>query len=73
MIKLTELEAEKLLTIIAKIAKDFECEKYRIDVERYKFGDLHFDREHYDNVIEMEYFYSELHKKVKQAIENGQL
>lgn len=34
MIKLTELEAEKLLTIIGKVAKDFECEKYRIDVER---------------------------------------
>lgn len=68
MTKLTELEKQKAIICVAYQAKKFECDRYKLEIAYDKLG--HYDEE-YDKALkhvkEMEEFYSNLAKKLKEV------
>ena len=69
MTKLTELEKEKVITWVCYQAKNFECDRYKLEIAYDKLG--HYDEE-YDKALEhakeMEEFYSNLVEKLKEVL-----
>lgn len=69
MTKLTELEKEKAIDCVCYQAKNFECERYKLELAYDKLG--HYDEE-YDKALEqlkeMNEFYSNLIKKLKKIL-----
>ena len=69
MIKLTELEKQKAIACVYYQAKNFECDRYKLEVEYDKLG--HYDEEldkKLEHAKEMEEFYSELARKLKEVL-----
>lgn len=69
MIKLTELEKQKVITCVYYQAKKFECDHYKLEVAYDKLG--HYDEEldkQLEHTKEMEEFYSELSRKLKEVL-----
>ena len=69
MTKLTELEKEKTIACVCYQEKNFECERYKLEMEYGKLG--RYDEE-YDKALEhakeMEEFYSNLSEKLKEVL-----
>lgn len=69
MTKLTELEKEKAITCVYYVAKKFECDTYKLEMEYDKLG--RYDEE-YDKALEhakeMKEFYSELGRKLEEVL-----
>ena len=69
MTKLTELEKEKVIACVGYQAKNFECERYKLEIAYDKLG--RYDEE-YDKALEhakeMEEFYSNLGEKLKEVL-----
>ena len=69
MVKLTELEKQKVITCVEYQAKNFESTRYKLEIAYDKLG--HYD-EFYDKMLEhakeMEEFYSNLAKKLKEVL-----
>ena len=69
MAKLTELEKEKVIACVCYQVKNFECERYKIEIAYDKLG--RYDEE-YDKALEhakeMEEFYSNLGEKLKEVL-----
>ena len=69
MEKLTELEKEKAIACVCYQVKNFECERYKLEMEYDKLG--HYDEEldkKLEHAKEMEEFYSNLVKKLKEIL-----
>lgn len=69
MTKLTELEKQKAIACVCYQAKNFECDRYKLEVEYDKLG--HYDEEldkKLEHAKEMEEFYSELGRKLKEVL-----
>ena len=69
MAKLTELEKEKVITCVCYYAKKFECDRYKLELDYDKFG--RYDEkceEAIERLKEMEEFYSNLGKKLKEVL-----
>lgn len=69
MTKLTELEKQKAITCVYYVVKKFECDRYKLEVEYDKLG--HYDEEldkKLEHAKEMEEFYSELARKLKEVL-----
>lgn len=69
MTKLTELEKEKAITCVCYYAKKFECDRYKLELDYDKFG--RYDEkceEAIERLEEMEEFYSNLMKKLKEVL-----
>ena len=69
MTKLTELEKQKAITCVCYQAKKFECNRYKLEVAYDKLG--HYDEEldkQLEHTREMEEFYSELARKLKEVL-----
>ena len=71
MAKLTELEKEKVIACVCYQVKNFECERYKLELAYDKLG--HYDEE-YDKALEhakeMNEFYSNLMRKLKEDLQN---
>ena len=69
MTKLTELEKGKVIACVCYQAKNFECERYKLELAYDKLG--RYDEE-YDKALEhakeMEEFYSNLGEKLKEVL-----
>lgn len=69
MVKLTELEKQKAIACVGYQATKFTCNRYKLEVAYDKLG--HYDEE-YDKALEhakeMEEFYSNLAKKLKEVM-----
>ena len=69
MAKLTELEKQKAITCVDYQAGVFACNRYKLEIAYDKLG--HYDEE-YDKALEhakeMEEFYSNLAKKLKEVL-----
>ncbi len=69
MEKLTELEKEKVIACVCYQAKNFECERYKLEIAYDKLG---LYNEKYDKALEhakeMEEFYSNLGEKLKEVL-----
>ena len=69
MAKLTELEKQKTITCVCYYAKKFECDRYKLELDYDKFG--RYDEkceEAIERLKEMEEFYSNLAKKLKEVL-----
>ena len=69
MTKLTELEKQKAITCVYYVVKKFECDRYKLEVEYDKLG--HYDEKldkKLEHAKEMEEFYSELGRKLKEVL-----
>ena len=69
MTKLTELEKEKAIACVGYYAKKFECDRYKLELDYDKFG--RYDEkceEAIERLKEMEEFYSNLMKKLKEVL-----
>ena len=69
MAKLTELEKEKVIACVCYQVKNFECERYKLEIEYDKLG--HYDEEldrQLEHAKEMNEFYSNLMKKLKEVL-----
>ena len=69
MTKLTELEKEKVIACVCYQAKNFECDRYKLEIEYDKLG--HYDEEldkKLEHAKEMEEFYSNLGAKLKEVL-----
>ena len=69
MTKLTELEKQKVMACVCYQEKKFECDRYKLEVEYDKLG--HYDEEldkKLEHAKEMEEFYSELGRKLKEVL-----
>ena len=69
MAKLTELEKEKVFACVGYYAKKFECDRYKLELDYDKFG--RYDEkceEAIERLKEMEEFYSNLAKKLKEVL-----
>lgn len=76
MTKLTELEKEKVIACVCYQAKNFECERYKLELAYDKL-ELAYDKlghydEEYDKALEhakeMNEFYSNLMRKLKEVL-----
>ena len=69
MTKLTGLEKEKVIACICYQVKNFECERYKLELAYDKLG--HYDEE-YDKALEhakeMNEFYSNLMRKLQEVL-----
>ena len=70
MVKLTELEKEKVIACVCYQVKKFECDRYKLELAYdNRFG--RYDEE-YDKALEhakeMEEFYSNLVEKLKEVL-----
>lgn len=69
MTKLTELEKQKVITCVYYAKKSIECDRYKLEMEYDKLGRYN---EEYDKALEhakeMEEFYSNLGKKLKEVL-----
>ena len=69
MKKLTELEKEKEIACVCYQAKNFECERYKLEIAYVKLR--RYDEE-YDKALEhakeMNEFYSNLMRKLKEVL-----
>ena len=71
MEKLTELEKQKVIACVCYQVKNFECERYKLEAEYDKLN--HYDEEldkQLKHTKEMEEFYSELGRKLKEVLEH---
>ena len=69
MTKLTELEKQKAITCVYYQAKNFECDRYKLEAAYDKLG--HYDEEldkQLEHTKEMEEFYSELARKLQEVL-----
>ena len=69
MAKLTELEKEKVIACVGYYTKKFECDRYKLELDYDKFG--RYDEkceEAIERLKEMEEFYSNLGKKLKEVL-----
>lgn len=69
MIKLTELEKQKAIACVCYQVKNFECERYKLEIAYDKLG--HYDEEldrQLEHAKEMEEFYSNLMRKLKEVL-----
>ena len=69
MTKLTELEKQKAIACVCYQAKKFECDHYKLEIAYDKLG--HYDEEldkQLEHTREMEEFYSELARKLKEVL-----
>ena len=69
MTKLTELEKQKAITCVGYIEGKFRCDRYKLEIEYDKLG--HYDEEldrQLEHAKEMEEFYSNLVKKLKEVL-----
>ena len=69
MTKLTELEKQKAITCVYYVVKKIECDRYKLEAEYDKLG--HYDEEldkQLEHTREMEEFYSELARKLKEVL-----
>lgn len=69
MIKLTELEKQKAIACVCYQVKNFECERYKLEIEYDKLG--HYDEEldrQLEHAKEMNEFYSNLMRKLKEVL-----
>ena len=69
MTKLTELEKEKVIACVCYQVKNFECERYKLELDYDKFG--RYDEkceEAIERLKEMEEFYSNLGEKLKEVL-----
>ena len=69
MTKLTELEKEKVIACVCYQVKNFECERYKLEIAYDKLG--HYDEEldrQLEHAKEMEEFYSNLVEKLKEVL-----
>lgn len=69
MIKLTELEKQKAIACVCYQVKNFECDRYKLEIEYDKLG--HYDEEldrQLEHAKEMEEFYSNLMRKLKEVL-----
>ena len=76
-ITLTDIEKEKLLACIGIVAKDFEINRYKVEMELNKI-EINGGRD--ENAVELlehnvngQKFYEQLEQKIKRAIENNQI
>lgn len=69
MTKLTELEKEKVIACVCYYAKKFECDRYKLEVAYGKFGRYDEKCEKaIEQLKELEEFYSNLGKKLKEVL-----
>ena len=69
MEKLTELEKQKVIACVCYQVKNFECERYKLEIEYDKLG--HYDEEldrQLEHAKEMNEFYSNLMRKLKEVL-----
>ena len=69
MAKLTELEKEKVIACVCYQVKNFECDRYKLEMEYDKLG--HYDEEldkKLEHAKEMEEFYSNLVERLKEVL-----
>lgn len=69
MIKLTELEKQKAITCVNYVEIKFRFDRYKLEAEYDKLG--HYDEEldkKLEHAKEMEEFYSELGRKLKEVL-----
>lgn len=69
MEKLTELEKQKVIACVCYQVKNFECERYKLEIEYDKLG--HYDEEldrQLEHAKEMDEFYSNLMRKLKEVL-----
>lgn len=69
MKKLTELEKQKAITCVSYVEGEFRCDRYKLEVKYDKLG--HYDEEldkKLEHAKEMEEFYSELARKLKEVL-----
>ena len=69
MTKLTELEKQKAIACVYYQAKNFECDRYKLEAEYDKLD--HYDEEldkKLEHIREMEEFYSELARKLQEVL-----
>ena len=69
MEKLTELEKQKAIACVCYQVKNFECDRYKLEIEYDKLG--HYDEEldrKLEHAKEMEEFYSNLMRKLKEVL-----
>lgn len=69
MIKLTELEKQKAITCVSYIEGKFRCDRYRLETAYDILGryDEEYDKQ-LEHAKEMEEFYSELARKLKEVL-----
>lgn len=69
MTKLTELEKQKIIACVLYQAKKFECDRYKLEIAYDKLGcyDEEYDKA-LEHAKEMEEFYSELGRKLKEVL-----
>lgn len=69
MTKLTELEKEKTIACVCYQVKEFECERYKLELAYNKLGcyDEEYDKA-LEHAKEMNEFYSNLMKKLKEVL-----
>ena len=69
MTKLTELEKEKVVACVGYYAKKFECDRYKLELDYDKFGRYDVKcEEAIEQLKELEEFYSNLAKKLKEVL-----
>lgn len=69
MTKLTELEKQKVITCVGYVEGEFRYDRYKLEAEYDKLG--HYDEEldkKLEHAKEMEEFYSELGRKLKEVL-----
>ena len=69
MEKLTELEKQKVIACVGYQVKNFECERYKLEIAYDKLG--HYDEEldrQLEHAKEMNEFYSNLMRKLKEVL-----
>ena len=69
MTKLTEFEKQKAIACVCYQVKNFECDRYKLEIEYDKLG--HYDEEldrQLEHAKEMEEFYSNLGEKLKEVL-----
>ena len=69
MTKLTELEKEKVIACVCYQVKNFECERYKLELSYDKLGryDEEYDKS-LEHAKEMEEFYSNLFEILKEVL-----
>lgn len=69
MIKLTKLEIQKVITCVNYVEIEFRCNRYKLEDEYAELN--HYDEElekKLEHAKEMEEFYSELARKLKEVL-----
>ena len=69
MIKLTKLEIQKVIACVNYVEIEFRCDRYKLEAEYEKLN--HYDEElekKLEHAKEMEEFYSELGRKLKEVL-----